>query len=44
VQKAQARAEEALRTRDQLDPAEVERLEGIVRFSVAQLDLKRRRR
>ncbi len=44
VQKAQARAEEALRTREQLDPAEVERLEGIVRFSVAQLDLKRRRR
>lgn len=44
VAKAQARAEEALRGRENMDPAEVERLEGVVRFSVAQLGLKRRRK
>ena len=44
VAKAQARAEEALRGRDNMDPAEVERLEGVVRFAVAQLGVKRRRR
>jgi F-type H+-transporting ATPase subunit epsilon len=44
VEKAQARAEEALRNRESMDPAEVERLEGVVRFSVAQLGVKRRRR
>lgn len=42
--KAQARAEEALRSRESMDPAEVERLEGVVRFAVAQLGVKRRRR
>jgi F-type H+-transporting ATPase subunit epsilon len=41
---AMKRAEEALRAKDALDPAEIERLEGVVRFSVAQLGLKRRRR
>jgi F-type H+-transporting ATPase subunit epsilon len=44
VEKAMQRAEEALRTKEALDPAEVERLEGIVRFSVAQLGIKRRRK
>jgi F-type H+-transporting ATPase subunit epsilon len=44
AEKAQARAEEALRSRESMDPAEVERLEGVVRFSVAQLGVKRRRR
>lgn len=44
VAKAQARAEEALRGRENMDPAEVERLEGVVRFSVAQLGVKRRRK
>ncbi|MGC4072427.1 MAG: ATP synthase F1 subunit epsilon [Nibricoccus sp.] len=42
--KAQARAEEALKGREDLQPAEVERLEGVVRFSVAQLGVKRRQR
>ena len=37
------RAEEALRGKDTLDPGEVERLEAVVRFSVAQLGVKRRR-
>jgi F-type H+-transporting ATPase subunit epsilon len=44
VAKAQARAEESLRNRESMDPAEVERLEGVVRFAVAQLGVKRRRR
>jgi F-type H+-transporting ATPase subunit epsilon len=44
VTKAQARAEEALKGRENMDPAEVERLEGVVRFSVAQLGVKRRRK
>ncbi len=44
VAKAQARAEEALRGRENMDPAEVERLEGVVRFAVAQLGVKRRRK
>lgn len=43
VQKAVARAQEALSTREDLDPSEVERLEGVVRFAVAQLAVKRRR-
>ena len=38
------RAEEALRGKDSLDAAEVERLESIVRLAIAQIDLKRRRR
>jgi F-type H+-transporting ATPase subunit epsilon len=41
---AMKRAEEALKAKDALDPAEIERLEGVVRFSVAQLGLKRRRK
>lgn len=44
VTKAQARAEEALKGRENMDPAEVERLEGVVRFAVAQLGAKRRRK
>ena len=44
VETAMKRAEEALRTKDAMDPAEVERLEGVVRFAVAQLGVKRRRR
>lgn len=44
VSKAMLRAQEALSGKETLDPAEVERLEGIVRFSVAQLGVKRRRR
>lgn len=44
VEKALQRAEEALRGRENLDPAEVERLESVVRASVLQLNLKRRRR
>jgi len=44
VEKAMQRAEEALKGKDTLDPAEVERLESFVRSSVAQLGLKRRRR
>lgn len=44
VTKAMQRAEEALRGRESLDPAEVERLESVVRFAVAQLGVKSRRR
>lgn len=44
VEKAMRRAEEALQGKDSLDPAEIERLESVVRSSVVQLDLKRRRR
>lgn len=44
VEKARARAEEALKSRGTLSPEEAERLEGVVRFAYAQLDLKRRRR
>lgn len=46
VEKAKQRAEDALRqaTADNLDPTEVERLESVVRFAVAQLGIKRRRR
>ncbi|HSY53695.1 MAG TPA: ATP synthase F1 subunit epsilon, partial [Opitutaceae bacterium] len=44
VEKAMQRAEEALKGKDSMDPAEVERLESFVRSSVAQLGLKRRRR
>jgi len=38
------RAEDALKAREKMDPAEVEHLESLVRFSVAQLGVKRRRR
>ena len=41
---AMKRAEDALKSKDALEPAEIERLEGVVRFAVAQLALKRRRR
>lgn len=44
VAKAMQRAEEALQGKESLDPAEIERLESVVRFSVAQLGIKRRRR
>jgi F-type H+-transporting ATPase subunit epsilon len=37
------RAEEALKNKDSLASAEIERLEGVVRFSVAQLGIKSRR-
>lgn len=44
AEKAIQRAEQALKGREKLDPAEVERLESLLRFSVAQLGVKRRRR
>ena len=44
AEKAMQRAQEALRGKDALAPAEIERLEGVVRFAVAQLGLKRKRR
>jgi F-type H+-transporting ATPase subunit epsilon len=40
---AMQRAEEQIKGAALLPPAELERLEGVVRFSVAQLALKRRR-
>ena len=43
VQAAIDRAAEALRTREKLSDAEIERLETLVRFSNAQLIVKRRR-
>jgi len=42
IEHAMERATEALKARQDLEPAEVERLEGLVRFAVAQLALKRR--
>jgi F-type H+-transporting ATPase subunit epsilon len=44
VEEAMRRAEQALQGKDSLEPAEIERLEGIVRFAVAELSVKRRRR
>ena len=44
AEKAIQRAEEALKGREKLDSAEIERIEALVRFSVAQLGVKRRRR
>jgi len=44
AENAMKRAEEALKGKDSMEPAEIERLEGVVRFAVAQLGLKRRRR
>ena len=44
AEKAMKRAQELLATRESMEPAEVERLEGIVRSSIAQLLVKRRRR
>ena len=43
AEKAMQRAQEALRGKETLDAAEVERFESIVRSSIVQLDLKRRR-
>jgi F-type H+-transporting ATPase subunit epsilon len=43
VAEAMKRAEDALKNKDSLAAAEIERLEGVVRFSVAQLGVKRRR-
>ena len=36
------RAQDELKGRSDMDPAEVERLEGFVRFAVAQLGRRRR--
>jgi F-type H+-transporting ATPase subunit epsilon len=44
VENAMKRAEDALKAKDALEPGEVERLESVVRFAVAQLGVKRRRR
>ena len=44
VEKAMQRAEDALKAKQDMDPAEVERLESVVRFAIAQLGAKRRRR
>jgi F-type H+-transporting ATPase subunit epsilon len=44
VEKACRRAEEALAQKQSLSAEEAERLEGVMRFAYAQLDLKRRRR
>jgi len=43
VEAAMKRAEDALKRKDNLPPAEVERLEGVVRFGFAQLGTRRRR-
>jgi F-type H+-transporting ATPase subunit epsilon len=43
VADAMKRAEDALKAKEALPPAEIERLEAVVRFSVAQLGIKRRR-
>jgi F-type H+-transporting ATPase subunit epsilon len=43
VEEALKRAEDDLKKAEGTDPAEVERLEGVVRFAVAQLGVKRRR-
>ena len=40
---ARERAEKALAEKSDLEPAEVERLESIVRFAVAQLTVKKKR-
>ena len=44
AEKAIERAEHALKGREKLDPTEVEHLESLLRFSVAQLGVKRKRR
>jgi F-type H+-transporting ATPase subunit epsilon len=44
AEEAMKRAEDALKGKATLEPAEVERLEGIVRFSTTQLSVRRRRR
>lgn len=44
VEAAMKRAQEALSGKEDLDPAEIERLEGVVRFAVAQLLVKKKKR
>ncbi len=44
VEKAMERAQKALSAKAELDPSEVERLESLVRFSAAQLMIKKRRK
>lgn len=44
AEKAMQRAQETLRSKESLEPAEVERLEAVIRSSFAQLEIKRRRR
>ncbi len=44
AENAMKRAEDELRQKETLPPAEIERLEGVVRFAVAQLALRRRRK
>jgi len=44
VEEAIQRAEAALKAKQDMDPGEVERLEGVVRFAIAQLGVKRRGR
>lgn len=43
VEAALKRAEDALKAKESMSAAEIERLEGVVRFAVAQLGVKRRR-
>jgi len=43
VQKAVERAQESLRNREKLDDTEVDRLEGVLRFAVVQMSLKKRK-
>lgn len=43
VEEAIRRAEDTLKERESLQPDEVNRLEGFVRFAVAQLSVKRKR-
>lgn len=43
VEAAMKRAQEALAGKEDLDPAELERLEGVVRFAVAQLRVKKKK-
>ncbi len=43
VNAAMQRAEDALKAKEALPPAEIERLEAVVRFAVAQLLAKRKR-
>ena len=44
VEAALKRAEDALKVKETMEPAEVERLEGVIRFAIAQLGVKRRGR
>lgn len=44
AEEARKRAEQMLKESVDLDPGEVERLEGVVRFAIAQLAVKTRRR